>query len=214
MYDRKVKDQTLTFAVSGLLWNSSLVMLDQETGSLWSHILGTCERGQLEGERLDMIPSLMTDWKTWRATHPKTTVLAMSRTTSDYRRWFYARPEIFVVGLAEGDVVRAWPFDQLQRQSIVNDKFGSEAVLVTFDPDSSTPAVFSRRVEDRTLAFEFRDGALRDRQTSSTWNATTGIAEAGPLAGQSLKPLPAIVSYRETWQVFHPKSTFWTASQK
>ncbi len=45
MYDRKVKDQTLTFAVSGLLWNSSLVMLDQETGSLWSHILGTCERG-------------------------------------------------------------------------------------------------------------------------------------------------------------------------
>ena len=37
----------LTLVVSGMLWNRNLVMLDLETESLWSHILGEAKAGVL-----------------------------------------------------------------------------------------------------------------------------------------------------------------------
>ena len=40
MYARTVQGRTLNFAVSGLLWENSLVMVDDATESLWSHLLG------------------------------------------------------------------------------------------------------------------------------------------------------------------------------
>ena len=61
MYASQVESRKLTFSVSGMLWNRSLVMLDQETKSLWSHILGQAMRGPLKGTRLEVIPSTMTD---------------------------------------------------------------------------------------------------------------------------------------------------------
>ena len=58
MYARKVKGKALTLSVSGMLWNRSLVILDAETKSLWSHILGRAMRGPLEGETLEVLPGL------------------------------------------------------------------------------------------------------------------------------------------------------------
>ena len=72
MYARTVGQQTLTLAVSGLLWNRSLVMIDQETGSHWSHLMGTAMKGPLKGEKLEVFPSTMTDWATWRAKYVNT----------------------------------------------------------------------------------------------------------------------------------------------
>ena len=72
MYARTVDSKTLTLTVSGMLWNRSLVMQDKETGSLWSHLLGRAMRGDLQGQRLDRLPGLMTDWKTWRELYPQT----------------------------------------------------------------------------------------------------------------------------------------------
>ena len=45
MYAAEVGKQKLTFGVSGMLWNRSLVMYDKETGTLWSHILGEAMQG-------------------------------------------------------------------------------------------------------------------------------------------------------------------------
>ena len=53
MYATKVEDKRLTFFVSGMLWQRSLVMQDKETGSLWSHILGEAMRGSLKGTSLE-----------------------------------------------------------------------------------------------------------------------------------------------------------------
>ena len=44
-----VKDRKLTLCVSGKLWNRSLIMMDKETDSLWSHLLGEAMAGPLEG---------------------------------------------------------------------------------------------------------------------------------------------------------------------
>jgi len=193
-----------------MLWQRSLVMKDLETGSLWSHLLGRAMSGPLKDTELESIPSVMTDWKTWRTEHPDGTVLNLLRTSLDYLREFYHDRSQFVIGVADGPA-RAWPFDQLARQPVVNDEFNKEPVLVIFMAESSTAMIYHRRAGDRTLSFANESGKLIDRETGSQWEPASGKAIAGQLAGQVLPRAVGVVSYRRAWDSFHPDSEYWRA---
>lgn len=207
MYARDAAGQTLTLGVSGMLWNRSLVMYDRETNSLWSHILGEAMQGRLQGTRLQQLPSVMTDWQTWSKDHPETTVLWISRTSTEYRREFYQQTERFVLGIAEEGKPKAWGFDNLDRVLAVNDQWNNRPVLVAFDRTSVTARLYDRTIDSQSLTFRAAEGSkFIDEETKSTWEPTTGLAIAGPLAGRYLKSLPAIVSYKHVWFKFHPNS--------
>jgi len=210
VYARRVQGRTLTFAVSGKLWNRSLVMIDKQTGTLWSHILGEAMRGPLKGTELKPLPSAMTDWKSWREKHPKTTVVLLSRTSRNYRKTFYRKPEAFVMGYASGAKARAWRFDRLREHPVVNDRFLQTPLLVTFEADSSAPYLFDRRIDGKPLTFEFRNRSVVDTATGSVWDHATGKCLRGELKGKQLTPLPGIISFRRAWERFHPKSSDWT----
>jgi len=194
-----------------MLWQRSLVMIDDESESLWCHLLGQAMKGPLTGESLKTIPSVMTDWRTWRDEHPDTTAVAMSRLADRYRINWYRTPERFVIGLADEKTSRAWNFADLHKTNVINDVFDDVQVLVLFAPDTSTAIVYDRRLNDTTLTFEMRDGKLFDREFGSQWNLVTGAAVDGRLEGQRLNKLPAIVSFDIAWQKFHPFSTYWQA---
>ena len=204
MYAREVKGKTLTFAVSGLLWNHSLVMIDSETNSLWSHLLGKAMAGELMGTQLKTLPGLMTDWKTWRERHPETTVVTLSRTSHNYLTEFYQSSDMFVVGLVDGGQAKSWSFDLLAKKPVINDVLDERPLLIAFDSESSTAFVYNRQAADQTLEFLAREGQLIDRQTESIWDPATGHCEQGDLEGQALELIPAIVSFRHTWLIFHP----------
>lgn len=206
MYAADVKKQKLTFGVSGMLWNRSLVMYDKETGTLWSHILGEAMDGKLKGETLDQVPCVMTDWKKWSKEHADGTVVMLSRSSKEYKTDFYRKPERFVLGIANGDKARAWRFDALAKAPAVNDMWRDKPVAVLFDKESVTARLYSRKVGDKELTFEGGEKGIRDKETGSIWEPTTGRATAGPLKGEHLTPLHGIVSYREVWAKFHPKS--------
>jgi hypothetical protein len=206
VYARDVDKKTLTFAVSGLLWNRSLVMKDEETGSLWSHVLGEAKSGSLKGVKLKQVPSVITDWATWRRENPGGTIVLLSRTSHEYTREFYANPEQFVLGIVESGEAKSWGLDTLSRSPAVNDRLGKRAVLAAFDKSSLTARLYERKLGDRVLTFRLQDGQLTDEQTGSTWNPVTGQAVAGQLEGKHLTALPAILSYRIVWQRFHPPS--------
>lgn len=211
MYAADVADRRLTFAVSGKLWKHSLIMIDQQTGSLWSHLLGKCMEGELEGERLERIPSTMTDWTSWSEAYPTTSVLEMPETTTDYGIDYYGNygNQEFLVALASGQFARGWRFDRLTLQPVVNDTFDDSPILVWFDPYSKAANIFERQLDQRVLEFELRDEQLIDRTTGSVWNPMTGEAVAGELAGAQLKRLPGIISFSRAWDAFHPHSTYW-----
>lgn len=213
MYDRTAKGQTLTFAVSGKLWKRSLVMIDTQTGTLWSHILGEAKRGKLKGTELAAIPSVITDWKSWRSKHPKTTVVMLRRTSRKFQRDFYRDPRRFVMGYASGDKSRAWGFEHLQKRPVINDAFAGRKLLVTFEASGSAPYLYDRRVGGTALTFQFRRGRILDAKTGSLWDAETGRCVAGTMKGQQLTPLAGIISYRRAWRSFHPESTYWSPSK-
>jgi hypothetical protein len=203
VYARNVDDQTLNFSVSGMLWKRSLVMQDAETKSLWSHLLGKAMQGSLKGTQLQQIPSIMTDWATWRKRYPDTSVVNMDRTSEEFRREFYDDPRKFVLGVADG-APKAWSFVDLIERPIANDTYNGTPVVVAFDKASQTATVFQRRLGDQTLTFALVGGEVIDQQTKSQWDLVRGQATSGLLKGKQLKPVAAIVSYLTAWLNFHP----------
>ncbi len=211
MYARSVKDKVLTFAVSGWLWNRSLVMVDKETKTQWSHILGEGKKGELKGARLDQHPSLMTDWGTWRRLHPKTTIVLRVRNqgrtaTKFVRRFYKSANKNIVFGVVLGADEKAWKLDRLP--ALLNDKVGDRHVLVTFDAGSYTARLFDRTLDGKLLTFRLMDGEVMDEETKSVWHPLHGKAMSGRLKGKELRALPAIESFDWTWKIFHPDSEY------
>jgi len=207
VYDRTINKKKLTFCVSGQLWNRSLVMLDIETKSLWSHILGEAMAGELKGQVLKSIPADMVTWSAWKRDHPKTTVLDMSRTRSAYTSEFYRDPRKFVLGFIGEFGMRHCSFATMIEQPVLNTDARGLPLLITFDSASTSARIFSRKLGDQVLTFAAIDQrTLLDDQTKSVWNRATGVATDGPLKGKRLAPHVGIVSFTRTWKQFHPDS--------
>ncbi len=212
-FDRRVGGRRLTFHVSGELWADNLIMVDDQTGSRWSQILGKAMDGPMKGTSLEPIPATVSDWGHWRRAHPGTTVLRWDRSSrqapsNSYR--FAARTgDLFMLGVNWGGHARGWTLDRLRAHPVINDTIGGRPVLVTFDDDSATARLFAREVDGRALTFRARGRDLVDTETGSRWDRLTGRAEEGALKGRSLDPIPGAVIYREKWSRFFPETEFW-----
>ena len=80
--DRRVEGRVLEFGVSGLLFNSSLVMFDRQTETLWSHFAGRPLYGHLGAAELVGYPATIVGFEEWRSSHPDGLVLSR-RTGAD-----------------------------------------------------------------------------------------------------------------------------------
>lgn len=83
VFERTVDDQTLDLHVSGYLYRQDLVMIDEQTHSLWPQIEGEAARGPLHGQALELYPSATTGWQDWTERHPETLVLERPRCDDD-----------------------------------------------------------------------------------------------------------------------------------
>jgi hypothetical protein len=82
VFRRTPGGRTLTFGVSGLLYDSNLLMYDRQpadgTPSLWSQLLFEAIAGPAAaaGAKLEIVPITLDTWGDWRRENPGTTVLA------------------------------------------------------------------------------------------------------------------------------------------
>lgn len=122
----------------------------------------------------------------------------------------FLRDDDFVLGVAIGDFVRAYPISILNWHEVVNDHFGTEAVAVTFCPLCGTGMAFSARVDGRELSFGVSgllynsDVLLYDRQSKSLWSQILAEAVAGPMKGHKLEFLPTAHTSWLQWRTRHP----------
>lgn len=142
------------FGVSGLLYQSDMLLYDRKTESLWSQISKQAISGPRVGERLEQIPLEVTNWSDWLERHPRTLVL--SRDTGyhrDYDRSPYGEydssysiyfpvsntdsryhPKEQVIGLELDGSARVWPFSELaQSDSPIRDQINGININVYFD---------------------------------------------------------------------------------
>jgi len=91
-YRREIEGKTLSFGVSGLLYNSNFLLYDRETESLWLQFTGEAITGPMAGKRLERVPIRQELLGTWLSRHPLSRVLSRPRPTKiDYRYSRYTR---------------------------------------------------------------------------------------------------------------------------
>ena len=76
VFSARAADFDLTFGVSGLLYNSDVLLSDRQTGPLWSQVLSKAISGSLKGVTLTLLASSHTTWRDWSARFPDTLVLS------------------------------------------------------------------------------------------------------------------------------------------
>ncbi|MDZ7591175.1 MAG: DUF3179 domain-containing protein [Rubrivivax sp.] len=169
------------FGVSGLLYNSDVLLYDRATQSLWSQILSTAVSGPLKGKRLQAVPLTHTVWADWRQRHPATEVLSTETGFErDYARDPYAgydkiprlmfdvqhRDDRFplkewVLGLRIGGTAKAYPFSVLERAvgpaGELRDTVAGQRLRIRYDRSHGTAEAFddSGRLLPGTMAFWF-----------------------------------------------------------
>ena len=199
-YDRRVGERILDFGTSGALFNSSLVMYDRQTESLWSHYTGEAVVGHLTGARLDLIPVQTVSFEAFLATHPDGRVLSLdtghSRQYGQNPYRFYddpdGRPFLFggpfddrldpmtrVVALrgdGEGAVI---PYGVLTERRVVPFTFGGRELVALYEPGTAsaldTGVIAEGRDVGATGVFtRSRDG----RQIELSSNSGGGFVDA------------------------------------
>lgn len=89
---REVGGEITEFGVSGVLYNSDLVLYDRATETLWDQIEARGIVGPLTGVQLDLFPVSMSKWARWRAAHPDTLILSADTGFDyDYTQDHYAK---------------------------------------------------------------------------------------------------------------------------
>jgi len=119
------------------------------------------------------------------------------------------RPKERVLGLRIAGVERAYTFQILAAERLLNDEVNGEPVLIWFDPDTSTGIAFSRRVDDQILTFMTSPESpelLIDDQSGSQWSVLTGTAVSGKHRGQRLSPLVITTAFEFGWFSYFPQS--------
>jgi Protein of unknown function (DUF3179) len=119
-----------------------------------------------------------------------------------------------VLGVAVGAVPRAYPIGLLDRFEVVNDAVPGLPFVVARCALIGVAAVYDRRAGGHVLEFRnsgtlWRDSlVLQDRQTGTYWSAATGRALYGPLAGERLRPVPAVLARVSVWKRNFPASLY------
>ena len=194
-FSATVDGRELTFGVSGLLYNSDVLLYDRETGSLWSQIAAKAVNGPLKGSELTQLPLHHTSWKDWQARHPDTRVLStqtgfrhIDYDQDPYKRYKNTSRLMFsvsntdkrlknkdwVLGVIADGTARAYPFDSLEKEaSPVRDQIGDVAVSIHFDSENQTAIALDQ------------DGAA----------------------------LASIQLYWFAWAAFHPETSIWNCAE-
>lgn len=230
LYSTRLKPgEAYTFGTSGLLYRSNKLMVDRQTGSLWSNltgepVIGRLAGGPAPGPRLAVLPLTLTTWQEWRERHPETTVLALDREMEkrfgfQYQPGAAARkrggvtfptgpagpgsaaldPGAEIYALRLEGRAKAYPVTRLLAEQVVNDRVGGEPVVVVADPGSG--AVRAYRRGEQTFARGSQAGELVDGE-GRRWTVGEDALlppRAAGAAAATLAPLPRVPGHQAFW---------------
>jgi hypothetical protein len=206
VHDRRIEGETIVFGNYGALWMNAMTWYDHATESIWSQPWGRALTGPLKGTQLQLLPFSLVPWSTWAEEHPNTLALI-----PDGRGGSRQRPsDNFVLGVAIGELARAYRYEDALGVIIINDMMGQFPLLVHVNPETRSIHIFIRQIADGTeLVFSGDAEMLVDDVTGSIWDPERGLAIDGELRGQVIREIPYISSFDWAWHDFYPHSDFY-----
>ncbi len=170
----------MTFGVSGLLYNSDVLLYDRQTNSLWSQVMRKSISGKLKGTQLKQIAAMHTTWENWLKRYPQTKVLSRETgATRNYDRDPYSgyefsqhtyfpvtnkaprdyHPKERVLGVTVNGVFKAYPFVELAKNNKIKfaDSIAGKKLNIHWDKKNSTSWVTDNKGREYpvTVAYWF-----------------------------------------------------------
>ncbi len=164
-FDAEIGGEVTEFGVSGLLYNSDVLLYDRNTESLWSQISSRSVAGKLVGTELVRLPISHTTWQDWESKYPDTLVL--SEETGHFRDYsrdpyagyeksrslFFAvnnqapesyHPKELIIGLEVNGTYRAYPFIELDKngKSSFTDNLNGKDFTINWDSENRAVSIF------------------------------------------------------------------------
>ncbi len=229
MYAAEIDGKTYTFEASGSLWRDALVLMDRQTSSLWSQIMGEAIDGSMIGTTLEMIPSEFMNFSAVVEKYPQAKFLkkdAKGDQGSYYDRYFSDPDRIGIfghtfesedmgakslaLGLRLGRDAVALPVAEVTKAATAKVELMDKVALVFYDPATKAAFAYSIDAENARkgkLAVEI-DGSVKfNGKTYAVADFRNG---ADGLEG--FEPMPLITTYWFAWKSFFPRTTvgkFW-----
>ena len=216
MFRRESNGLRLTFRLAGIN-NQNFLMRDEETGSYWQQITGEAIAGPLKGQRLELIRADELTWKLWQVEQPQGTVLqdnqkyAGQYPKQDWEAKMKKTPTVLsysengrqprdlMIGISAFGASRAYPYETVLQEKLIQDRLGSEPVMLVTGPDGVSVRAFRRKGSREFYRVE--PGTLMDSD-GTRWNFQ-GCNESGVC----LEPINIVKDYWFDWRHYHPGTT-------
>ncbi len=163
-FDAVVDGKTLEFGVSGLLYNSDVLLYDRQTESLWSQLEYKAVSGPMASKDLPILNTANTTWENWKKKYPETLVLSeKTGFIRDYSRDPYPgygdtsamffpvsaqnnefHPKEMVIGINIDGKSKAYPFSELEKtgKKSIKDKLNGKNLEIRYDAKSKSAEIF------------------------------------------------------------------------
>lgn len=219
---RHVGTDPTRIGVSGSLVNSNLVMVDDETDSLWPQILGTAVEGRAFGRELEQAPVVFTTWRRWKAAFPESEVL--SRQTGVIRPYgrdpygsypnesgYYFREGVLFplmhesdrfpqkemfIGVKKGGDTLAVHKELIRTEKVVATRLGGRDIVVIYEGSVDDALAYEAGGHTFTAT---KDGVIDERGVR--WDVFGRSAR-----GEQLRFVPSFDVMWFAWSAFYPDS--------
>ena len=188
VFHARLPGRELNFGVSGLLYQSDMLLYDRATESLWSQIKKEAVAGPLTGTRLRLIPATQTTWSAWKKKHPDTLVLS---TKTGYLRNYdrdpyagYEQTSSLMFGVTFKKALKVTRYLIEEKGLQVNPKYGetvqagikfSDLMSLAEQGGSADPGNQLCREVKEQIAFVDNGGTMVDYESSKIRKEIQGI---------------------------------------
>ncbi|MBI9098842.1 MAG: DUF3179 domain-containing protein [Spirochaetaceae bacterium] len=175
VFDRNINGRVRDFGVSGLLYQSDVLMYDRETESLWSQLEMKSVSGPEAGTSLKWLSSEHMTWKTWKEKYPYGEVLSINTgfnrnyAANAYAEYFatdrtmfpvpHTRNELrnkaLVIGIIINGTAKAYSVDSFNSNSSVHDRIGNQRINISYNELKKYPTVRDATGEDIPYVMSF-----------------------------------------------------------
>ena len=224
VYSPLIDGRAETFRLVGMD-HFNAMFEDHGTKSWWYQASGEAVAGPLKGKALTEIPSKQTTLKAWLDKYPKSFILQPDTMfNKDYKdlalfdkgtiksglekrdslSW---KNKSWVVGIEHGQYAKAFDWNGLVKNKLIQDSLPGLPFLITLANDSTNFNTWNRNVNGVSLNFDKKhaNDTLIDLNTGSKWNIA-GECVAGPLKGNKLQPVQSYQEFWHSWKYFHPNT--------
>lgn len=197
---------------------------DETTKSWWRQVNGEAIAGPLLGTTLTEVPSEQMSLQAWMDRYPNTLVMQPDPAFKDRyeslekydegkmegrlegRDSLSWKDKSWVVGVPMGLFAKAYDWNQLVKDRVINDQIKGLPLMLALESDSVSFHSWVPVVGKDTLRFSYSDSLkILVDQNQSRWN-WKGECVEGTMKGTKLETVQSYQEFWHSWKTFHPNT--------